>query len=133
MIEIKSSNDMAPRIFDELKKYNDQFFPKVNYEPVTFYAEDDGAFLGGLDGYKAWDGFEISNMVVLKRKQGIGRRLIEQVEVYCYEHKLTKITAWTLDFQAPEFYKKCGFECFAVVPNSAGEHACHFMIKRLSS
>lgn len=123
---------MAERVFDELRKYNDQFEPKVNYEQVTFYAEDDnGEFIGGLEGFRAWDGFEISNMVVLKRKQGIGRKLIKQVEDYCRDHNLNKITVWTLAFQAPGFYTKCGFEEIACTPKIAGDHACYHFIKRL--
>ncbi len=131
MIEIKESEAVADKIFNELKSYNDQFEPKVNYEKVAFYVEEDGEFIGGVEGYAAWNIFEISNIIVLKRKQGIGTKLIQRVESYARQKKLNKLMAFTLDFQAPEFYKKQGFETIAIVPNFAGEHACHYLMKRI--
>lgn len=131
MISIKQSADMTGKVFDELCQYNDQFEPKVNYKPITFIAEEDGKFIGGLEGYIAWDHFEIANMAALKKKCGIGRHLIEHLERFCKQNKITSISCWTLDFQAPDFYKKCGFETVAVVPEYAGKHACHHFIKRL--
>ena len=122
---------MAKRIFAELKDYNDQFEPKVNYEAISFCAEENDEFIGGIEGYMAWDAFEITNMIVLKKGQGIGRKLLNRLEEFVKEKGVTKIKAWTLDFQSPGFYKKCGYETFAVIPNFAGEHSCHYLIKRL--
>lgn len=130
-MNITIDNSKAQRVFDELRAYNDQFTPKVNYEPVTFSAESSGEFLGGLEGFKAWDHFEISNMVVIKRGQGIGRALLAEVEVYCRRHGLTTMVASTMDFQAPGFYEACGFEKFGEVAGFAGKHTCHYYVKRL--
>ncbi len=75
--------------------------------------------------------FEISNFYVENKNHGIGTKLIKKVEDYAHENGLNKIIASTIDFQAPAFYKKMGFQLFATVPEYAGEHACHFFIKRL--
>ena len=130
-MEIKSSNDMAGKIFSELKNYNDKFEPKVNFEHKTFYIEDDGEFVAGLEGFFAWDVFDISNMISLRKREGLGRKLIAQAEEYAKEKGATKITAWTLDFQSPEFYKKCGFQRYAKLENFAGKSTCHYFVKYL--
>lgn len=122
---------MAERVFDELRRYNDQFEPKVNYHQKTFYIEEDGEFVGGLEGFVAWDVFEISNIVVLKKGKGYGTALIQKAEKFARDNKANKIVAWTLGFQAPGFYRKCDFEEVSVVENFAGEHSCHYFMKRL--
>jgi N-acetylglutamate synthase-like GNAT family acetyltransferase len=131
--EVKISNDFEDKVFHELKNYNDQFEPRVDYQSVTFFVDKNGQFVGGLQGFAAWDTFEISNMIVLRRKEGIGTALIKKAEDYCNQRKISKITASTLDFQAPGFYSKLGFKEFATIPNYAGEHTCHYFIKRLNN
>lgn len=128
---VKSSDQMTHRVFDELRQYNDQFEPKVNYQEKMFYVEENGEFIGGLEGFLAWDFFEINNVVVLNRGKGIGTALIKEAEKFAKENNANKIIASTIAFQAPNFYKKCGFDEFAVVPHMAGEYACHYFIKRL--
>ena len=51
-------------------------------------------------------------MIVVEeyRKQHIGRKLIETVENYFKNKGFENINLTTYGFQAPEFYKKCGFE-----------------------
>lgn len=131
MIRIFNDKSKAKQIFGHLRDYNNQFEPKVNYRPQAFVVEEDGDLIGGLEGAIAWDNFEIGNMVTLKQRQGIGSILIGHLEGFCREHDVNSITCWTLDFQAPEFYEKKGFEKVAVVPNFAGKHSCHHFIKRL--
>jgi ribosomal protein S18 acetylase RimI-like enzyme len=36
-----------------------------------------------------------------------------------------------MNFQAPEFYSKMGFEKYIELPDYAGQHSCHYFIKRL--
>lgn len=129
--EIKITNEADQRVFEELKRYNDQFEPQVNYQPVSICIENEGEFLGGLEGNIAWDRFEISNMVVLQRQQGIGTALMSKLEDYCHEKGIKKIYAWTLDFQAPGFYTKMGFETACIIKDFAGSHSCYHFIKRL--
>tara|TARA_B100001750_G_C15340572_1_gene512035 strand:- start:435 stop:836 length:402 start_codon:yes stop_codon:yes gene_type:complete len=133
MINIIQDNSRASKVFEELKAYNDQYDPKVNYQPYTFVAQKDGQFIGGLEGAIAWDNFEINNIVVLDKRKGIGTKLLEHLEDFCKSKNITSITCSTMAFQAPEFYTKRGFESFAVVPNYAGEHACHYFLKRFKS
>jgi len=46
------------------------------------------------------------------RGQGIGKALMDKVEETAREKKLTGLYLWTESWQAPEFYKKLGFEEF---------------------
>ena len=44
------------------------------------------------------------------RNKHIGSKLIETVENYFRDKGFENINLTTYDFQAPEFYKKCGYE-----------------------
>jgi len=130
MTEVKISNDVASTVFNELRKYNDDYEPKVGYKPITFYIEENDVFKAGLEGHLAWDAFEIANMVAVDKKRGFGSKLIKAAEGFAKENGANKMVAWTLEFQAPAFYKKMGFEEVVKIPNFAGKHAQYYFMKR---
>ncbi|MFZ2587649.1 MAG: GNAT family N-acetyltransferase [Alphaproteobacteria bacterium] len=131
IVRISHDHPDADKAFNELKEYNNQFEPKVDFEKVVLVAEDNGKFMGSIDAHRAWDFLEISNMVVLKKRKGIGSKLMAEAESYAKTNKLKKILLWTMDFQAPEFYKKMGFKEYAVLPDVAGKHSCHYFVKEI--
>ncbi len=132
-MNIEKLNQADDRILRKLEDYNNHFEPKVNYKPVIFQATENGKFLGGLDGHIAWDTFEINNLIVEKRNQGIATQLMQEAENFAKAHGANKIIASTLSFQAPRFYKKCGFVEFCTLPNFAGKHTQHYFMKRLEN
>ena len=54
----------------------------------------------------------ISDLIVLEqyRNKHIGSKLMETVESYYKNKEFENINLTTYEFQATEFYKKCGFE-----------------------
>lgn len=51
------------------------------------------------------------------RGQGIGFKLMRAVESYVYQLGLNGILLYTIDFQAPDFYRKLGYEQIGILPN----------------
>ena len=74
----------------------------------------------------------IGDLIVLEkyRKQNIGKKLMETVEKYYKGKGFENMNLTTYDFQAPEFYKKCGFEIEFIRKNKDNSKLDkYFMIK----
>ena len=94
----------------------------------------DGDLLAGLAGEMFWTFLYISLLWVKDghRRKGYGAALMQRAEALGREHPCSVAFLNTMSFQAPEFYRKCGYEQFATVPYSTGPHTRMFFAKRLS-
>ena len=80
--------------------------------PFTFVAKEDNEIIGVITGNSYYKEVHISDLVVLEeyRHRQIGSKLVEKVEDYFKGKGFENINLTTYAFQAPEFYKKCGFQ-----------------------
>ena len=122
MIEIKEKNNLVDEDyrfigegFEEYAKDNDIV---CAYKPFSFVAEEDGKRVGMITGNTYYKEVHVGDLFVLKenRKQHIGSSLMQKVEEYFKDKGFENINLSTYAFQAPEFYKKCGFEVEYVRP-----------------
>lgn len=99
-------------IDDEFEKQAQQNNVNCNYTPFNFVAYEKHELVGALTGYTCYDEVYIEELIVLEqhRCKGIGMKLMKQVEDYYKDKGFNNINLVTNAFQAPEFYKKCGFE-----------------------
>ena len=67
--------------------------------------------LGVLNAYTAFSEIHIDDLWVAssQRKKGYGRKLLQAVEDHFKGKGFNNINLLTNQFNAPEFYKKCGF------------------------
>lgn len=115
MLEIKYSENFEEidKMADELlSEYDSENGVEYNFNKFSFVAKHDDEFIGFLTGFSYYSEVTINNLVVKKdyRGQGIGTKLIRKVEEYFKNKGFNNINLVTNDFQAPKFYKKCGFE-----------------------
>ena len=85
----------------------------LNFEEYTFVAEDDeGSIIGVITGRAYYNEVHIGDLIIDKnhRRQNIGSKLVRAVEEEYSNRCFEKITLTTFGFQAPEFYKKLGYE-----------------------
>jgi len=96
----------------EFTKFADENDVNCNYIPFCFVAKDEDNFAGIITGHSYYKEVKINDLIVIKKYRGqqIGRKLIEAVEVYFKGKGFENINLSTYEFQAPDFYKKCGFE-----------------------
>ena len=96
----------------EFNKFAIENGVECNYKPFAFVAKDEDKIVGLLTGHSYYKEVYISDLVVLEeyRKQHIGSKLVKEVENYFKNKQLDNINLTTRRFQAPDFYKKCGFE-----------------------
>jgi GNAT superfamily N-acetyltransferase len=104
-------------------------------EPLAIFLYDDGGkIVGGLSG-RIWDGvLDISILWVHEeyRGEGYGRRLMAAAEAEGVKRGCELAELRTFEYQAPEFYKRLGYEEYNVVEGWPRGHRRHFFRKRLS-
>jgi GNAT superfamily N-acetyltransferase len=104
--------------------------------PVAAYAVDDaGSLLGGCVGntVDVWHWLTIDTMWVdpSHRGGGLGRRLLTEVEDQARERgcRWAKLNTW--EFQAPDFYERCGYVTYGRETDYPPGHVNHLMRKNL--
>lgn len=65
------------------------------------------------------------------RGKGVGTLLMGKVEAYAKEKQVAGMHLKTFSYQAPEFYKKHGFEIVATFDDMPKGHKNHIMQKKL--
>lgn len=83
-----------------------------NYKSFNFVAKEEDKIVGIIMGHSYYKEVYIDDLIVLEeyRNKHIGTKLIETVENYFKNKEFENINLTTYKFQAPEFYKKCGFK-----------------------
>ena len=83
-----------------------------NYKPFGFVAKEEGRTVGAITGNSYYKEVHIGELLVDEacRGQDIGTKLMKAVEEHFTGMGFENINLTTYGFQAPEFYKKCGYE-----------------------
>jgi ribosomal protein S18 acetylase RimI-like enzyme len=120
-------------INEEFSQYAIQKEVKLNYEEFCFVAEDDGEIVGVITGRAYYNEVHIGDLIVGRncRKSGIGTSLVQAVEAAYQDGAYDKISLTTFGFQAPEFYKKLGYEVEFIRKDEDPKLWKYFLIKNL--
>lgn len=113
IIEKKMSNDLVA--------YESSHGIDVNYKRFAFVLSDESdEAIGVLNAFTAFSEIYIDDMWVdhAHRGQGHGKKLIKALEDHFENKGFNNINLVTSAFQAPEFYKKCGFSVEFVRENT---------------
>ena len=116
MIEIEYKENLDEEIYTMIDKEFNEFATKngvvCNYKSFAFVAKKGNKIIGIITGNSYYKEVHISDLIVLEqyRNKHIGSKLMETVESYYKNKGFENINLTTYGFQAPEFYKKCGFE-----------------------
>ena len=103
--------------------------------PRVFLRGEDGAAVGGIYGWTWGATCYVRYLFVPEemRKQGQGSSLMRAVETEAKARGCGQIVLPTHDFQAPEFYRRLGFEIAGRVDGYPHGHQYLTMVKRLGS
>ena len=100
---------------------------------AIFIRNDAGEITAGITGY-TWAGWlEVQFLWVHDglRGQGIGKRLLLAAEAEAVRRGCKRALLDSHDFQAPDFYKKLGYEVFGVLPDFPEGYSHYFLTKKL--
>ena len=106
-----------------------------NYTPFCFVAKIDDTIVGAITGATFFAEIYIDELVVKEahRGKGIGTGLVNTVLEYYKDCGFNNINCCTNEFQAPQFYEKCGFELEFVRNNKTNPKLSkYFYIKYLA-
>ena len=115
MINIEFKEKLDEKLYDlideEFNKYAIKNGVICNYTPFNFIAKENEKVVGIITGHSYYKEVKISDFIVLEeyRNRHIGSKLIKEVENYFRNKGFENINLTTYEFQAPEFYKKCGY------------------------
>lgn len=116
MLNIEYIDDLDKEFCSLIDKEFDRFAVKngvkCNYVSFAFAAKEDNEIIGVITGHSCYEEVHISELIVSEqhRNKHIGSKLLETVENYYKNKGFKNMNLTTYNFQAPEFYKKCGFE-----------------------
>lgn len=103
--------------------------------PLAVFLYDDAGKIVGGAAARTWEGvLDISILWVHEdyRGEGYGRQLMAVAEAEGLKRGCELSELRTFEYQAPEFYKKVGYEEYHVVEGWPRGHRRHFFRKRLS-
>ena len=106
------SEDIEKIMRDDLVEYESSHGIDVNYKRFAMILTDQsGNVMGALNAFTAFSEIYIDDMWVHKsqRGKGYGKKLIQTLEEHFEGKGFNNINLVTNAFNAPEFYKKCGF------------------------
>ena len=91
----------------------------------------DGKILGGAVAMINLDWAYVGTLWVddSLRGKGVGKRLMMAVESYAHQQGLNGVYLYTIDFQAPDFYHKIGYEVLGTLANRPHGHTATYYAK----
>jgi ribosomal protein S18 acetylase RimI-like enzyme len=115
--------------------YSARELPENAAQPLNVVALDEqGMVLGGVIAETQFAWLKVSYLVVAteQRHRGIGRRLMELAEHEAAARGCRYAYVDTMDYQAPEFYRKLGYQIAGQLDDwDSHRHAKYFFTKDL--
>ena len=121
-------------IRDSLYQFNNEIVGDDGHTPIHIVEYDaDGNVIGGiLSGtYWGWMYVDILWVDEKHRQKGIGSRLLCAAEEEAIRRGCHHVHLDTMSWQAPEFYKKHGYEVIGVLPDIPSGNQKYLLMKAL--
>ena len=126
--------DRIEVILDRLAACEESVAGPLALKPLAILIKDDaGQTIGGLWGTSLfrWLVVELVFVPETLRGTGLGTTIMRKAETIARERDCIGIWLDTYSFQAPDFYRRLGFESFGQVDDQPPGETRHFMKKSL--
>jgi GNAT superfamily N-acetyltransferase len=111
-------------ISDGLHEFNDAQAGFADSRPLAILVTDPETrkTVGGLLGRTSFGALYIDLFYLPEslRGSGLGRRIVQQAEDEAKRRGCRAAFLFTISFQAPGFYERCGYRSFGEVPGTQG-------------
>jgi len=120
-------------VLDGLIRYNDEKMGKQKYKRLAISLRDGTVIVGGIVG-EVWTAVLFIQFFWLEqqfRGKGFGTKLIKAIEREAKRFGATHSYVDTMSFQAPGFYRRCGYRKFGSIKGYPGGVTRHWFTKVL--
>ena len=117
-----------------LQKFNDEKVGPDNHELLNIVEYDNsGNIIAGILGgtYWGWMHIDILWFDENHRKQGLGTQLLKAAESEAINRGCHSVHVDTMSWQAPDFYKKHGYEIISELNDIPNGNKKYHLIKKL--
>jgi ribosomal protein S18 acetylase RimI-like enzyme len=125
---------IAQQLIDEVDRFNVEKTGIADArELLVTEIGDEGELVGGVYGW-SWGGTCWIEALWVRgdtRRSGLGSRLLDAAEEIARSRGCSQVALDTHSFQAPDFYRRHGFERFGTLPDFPVGHDHLLMRKRL--
>ncbi|EOY5418707.1 GNAT family N-acetyltransferase [Cronobacter turicensis] len=127
-------DEFKTRIKKQLGRYNAAHMTADAQELIISMNDAQGELCAGLTGRSYWGCLHIEFLWVDEslRGQGTGAALMAMAEEEGRKRGCKRVFVDTFSFQAPEFYRKQGYEIYGVAPDYHAGHSRFYLGKALS-
>jgi GNAT superfamily N-acetyltransferase len=120
-------------VLDGLVRYNDEKMGKQKYKRIAVSLRDGNKIVGGIVG-EVWTAVLFIQFFWLEQRlrgKNFGTRLIKAIENEARRIGATHAYVDTMSFQAPGFYRTCGYKEFGAIEGYPGGVTRHWFTKSL--
>jgi GNAT superfamily N-acetyltransferase len=120
-------------VLDGLVRYNNEKMGKQRYKRLAISLREGNAIVGGIVG-EVWSAVLFIQLFWLEqrlRRKGFGAKLIKSIEDEARRFGATRAYVDTMSFQAPGFYRTCGYEEFGSIEGYPQGITRHWLTKTL--
>jgi GNAT superfamily N-acetyltransferase len=120
-------------VLDGLIRYNNEKMGKQKYKRLAISLREGNEIVGGIVG-EVWTAVLFIQFFWLEqglRGTGFGRKLIAAIEDEARRFGAKRSYLDTMSFQAPGFYRTCGYEEFGSIEGYPGGVTRHWFTKTL--
>ena len=128
------SEKEADLIRNALKEYNTKHVGDDRHSVLNIIEYDEsGNIVGGILGGTYWGWMYIDILWVRqdRRREGIGSKLLAEAEKEACRRGCHHVHVDTMSWQAPEFYKKYGYQVIGILPDIPEGYQKYLLIKSL--
>ena len=121
-------------IREALHQFNRESVGEDGHTPLNIATYDkNGNTIGGLLGGTYWGWMYVDILWVHEshRHQGIGSKLLREAEKIALSRGCHHVHLDTMSWQAPEFYKKLGYEVIGILPDIPSGNQKYLLMKAL--
>ena len=121
-------------IDQQLYEFNVSKIGNYQYEPLVLFLRDANQNIaGGFDGFIGLGWLHVGTLWIAEhlRGCGYGRAILTAAEEEAIRKGCSYAYVFTYSFQAPEFYRKAGYEIFGVLDEFPPSHRRFFLKKKL--
>ena len=132
---VQQENPQADDIVTIRKNLQAYNLAQVGYgdekQLAFFIRNQEDTIVGGIVGWAYWDWLAVDFLWVHEdlRSQGYGSQLLAAIEAAAIARGCKNALLDTFSFQAPEFYRKRGYEVYGELHDFPPGHTRYFMTK----